>query len=61
MLENNVCSETHTELYDLGSGLGADASLDRQLAALSLSLLVRLQVPEPVFKGPVTYQVLTWA
>lgn len=56
-----MCSEKHTELCDLGSGLGADASVDRQLAALSLSLLVRLQVPEPVFKGPVTYQVLTWA
>lgn len=27
MLENNVCSETHTELCDLGSGLGADASV----------------------------------
>lgn len=44
-------------------GLGRDSCLcgDRQLAMLSLSLLFRLQVPEPVCKGPVAYQVLTLA
>lgn len=59
MLENNVCSERHPELCDLGSGVGVAASV--HLAVLSLSLLFRLQVPEPVCKGPITYQVLTLA
>lgn len=49
---------------DLGSRVGAAASVcaDRQPAGrLSLSLPFRLQVSEPVCRGPITYQVLTLA
>lgn len=38
MLENNVCSERHPKLCDLGSGVGVAASV--QLAVLSLSLQI---------------------
>lgn len=63
MLENNMCFERHPGLCDLGSRVGVAASVcaDRQPAALPLSLPFRLQVSEPAYRGPITYQVLTLA
>lgn len=63
MLENNVYSEGHPGLCDLGSRVGAAASVcaDGQPAALSLSLVFRLQVSGPVYRGPITYHDLTLA
>lgn len=55
-----ICALKGTQNFvTWGVGWGVAASV--QLAVLSLSLLFRLQVPEPVCKGPITYQVLTSA
>lgn len=61
MLESNVCSERCLQFRDLGNRVETVAFCAvKQLTVLYIrSVLFRLEVLEPAYKGPVIQQFLT--